>query len=270
MLTILQIEIGWGSMRGKTIAMIKGLLAHGTVDDEILINLKKDQRKGVHKLIKTYEKKQQQKKEMAKKFAEMCHYENERYLQGETYVAGVDEAGRGPLAGPVVAAAVILPKDFTLLGLTDSKQLSKQMREYFYDMIVNQAIDYAVSVRSNQVIDDINIYEATKQVMIDSIQQLNQRPDHVLVDAMELHLPNMSCTSIIKGDQKSITIAAASIIAKVTRDQLMSDIHEKYPMYDFHSNMGYGTKHHLHMLTTYGITPYHRKSFGPVRDIMNQ
>lgn len=250
--------------------MIKEILTSGKVDEAMLKVLKEDQRKGVQKLIKTYEKEQLEKIEMAKKFEEMCHYENENYLKGREYIAGVDEAGRGPLAGPVVAAAVILPKNFRLIGLTDSKQLSKQKREYFYKVIVDEAISYSVSIINNNVIDDINIYEATKQAMIDSIQQLAQKPDHVLIDAVKLDRLNISSESIIKGDQKSITIAAASVIAKETRDQLMANIHAEYPVYDFDSNMGYGTKHHIDMILKHGITPYHRKTFAPVRNVMNQ
>src|SRR5690625_4050038 len=146
--------------------------------------------------------------EMEQRFAEMCNYEKESYVKGKKYIAGIDEAGRGPLAGPVVAAAVILPKSFKLIGLTDSKQLSKQTREQFYEVIVAQAISYSVSIIDNHVIDDINIYEATKQAMIRSVQQLDQKPDHVLIDAVKLDQLDISLESIIKGDQKSVTIAA--------------------------------------------------------------
>lgn len=250
--------------------MIKEILTNEHVDDETLTMLKEDQRKGVQKLVKIYEKEQIKQIEMANQFEEMCRYEKESYLKGKEYIAGVDEAGRGPLAGPVVAAAVILPKDFKLIGLTDSKQLSKQKREDFYSFIVDQAISYSVSIKSNNVIDDINIYEATKRAMIDSIYRLEQKPDHVLIDAVKLDQLEISSESIIKGDQKSITIAAASIIAKETRDRLMARIHREYPVFDFESNMGYGTKHHLDMLLKHGVTPYHRKTFGPVKNVMNQ
>src|SRR5699024_1978963 len=143
-------------------------------------------------------------------------------------------------------------------------------REDFYRVIIDQAISYSVSIINNNVIDDINIYEATKRAMIESIYRLEQKPDHVLIDAVKLDQLEISSESIIKGDQKSMTIAAASIIAKETRDQLMADIHVEYPVYDFNSNMGYGTKKHLDMLLKYGITPYHRKSFAPVRNVMNK
>lgn len=257
-------------MKDKTIAKIKELLSSGEVNEAALTNIRQDKRKGVQKLIKRYEKDQQKAIEMKRAFEEMLYYENISYAKGKRYIAGIDEAGRGPLAGPVVAAAVILPKDFKLIGLTDSKQLSKQVREEFYEIIVGQAISYSVSIINNEVIDDINIFEATKQAMIDSIQQLDQKPDHVLIDAVKLDQLDISSESIIKGDQKSITIAAASIIAKVTRDQLMSDIHAEYPVYDFISNMGYGTKNHLDMLLAHGITPYHRKTFAPVKNVVDQ
>lgn len=250
--------------------MIKEILFAGHVDDETLTTLKGDQRKGVQKLVKTYEKEQLKQMEMANQFEKMCRYEKENYVKGKEYIAGVDEAGRGPLAGPVVAAAVILPKDFKLIGLTDSKQLNKQKREDFYRVIIDQAISYSVSIKNNNVIDDVNIYEATKRAMIDSIYRLEQKPDHVLIDAVKLDQLDISSESIIKGDQKSITIAAASIIAKETRDRLMARIHTEYPVFDFESNMGYGTKHHLDMLLKHGITPYHRKTFGPVKNVMNQ
>lgn len=250
--------------------MIKELLSSKEVNETILTSIKEDKRKGVQRLIERYEKEQQKAIEMKREFEKMLYYENVNYAKGHQYIAGIDEAGRGPLAGPVVAAAVILPEDFKLIGLTDSKQLSKQTREDFYEVIVAQAISYSVSIIDNHVIDDINIYEATKQAMIRSVQQLDQKPDHVLIDALKLDQLDISSDSIIKGDQKSITIAAASIIAKETRDKLMTDIHRQYPVYNFDSNMGYGTKHHVDMLNRHGITPYHRKTFAPVRDAMNQ
>jgi ribonuclease HII len=256
-------------VKKKSIAVIKELFAAGGINDETLKELKDDERKGVKHLLKIYEAKLEKAQKMANEFEEMCHYENDNYLKGRKYIAGVDEAGRGPLAGPVVAAAVILPKDFKLIGLTDSKQLSKQKRDEFYEVIINQAVSYSVSVINNQLIDEINIFEATKRAMLHSIQQLSTVPDHVLIDAVELDNLHVSSQSIVKGDQKSITIAAASVIAKVMRDRLMFDIHAKYPMYDFASNMGYGTKHHLDMLHIHGITPYHRKTFAPVRSVIN-
>jgi len=231
--------------------------------------LKEDKRKGVQLLIQSYEKKKWKEQELEKKFLEMCHYEKLASGKGCQFIAGVDEAGRGPLAGPIVAAAVILPADFHLLGLNDSKQLSEKSRNEFFSIIKEKAVSYGISVVSSQRIDELNIYQSTKLAMRDSISQLDRVPHHVLIDAVKLtHLP---CTSesIIKGDEKSISIAAASILAKVTRDQIMQKIHNEYPVYDFKTNMGYGTKHHLQSISDHGISPYHRKSFAPIRDLVN-
>src|SRR5699024_6304476 len=187
----------------------------------------------------------------------------ESKLKGEGYkaIAGVDEAGRGPLAGPVVAACVILPDDFKLLGLTDSKQLDKYKRAHFYHVIKEEAISYHISVINNNIIDDINIFEATKRAMRESVNGLVKQPDYVLIDAVKLKGLAAPTESIIKGDQKSITIAAASILAKVTRDHYMEELHQLFPMYAFSENKGYGTKRHVEMLREHGISPYHRQSF---------
>ncbi|SFB20590.1 RNase HII [Lentibacillus halodurans] len=177
---------------------------------------------------------------------------------------------RGPLAGPVVAAAVILPREFKLLGLNDSKQLNEETRNEYFTIIKNEAVSYGISMIDNQKIDQVNIYEATKLAMYNAIWQLNPAPDHILIDAVSLD--QLSCTSesITKGDQESISIAAASILAKVTRDNLMKEIHKDYPAYGFASNMGYGTKQHLDTLTEQGVSPYHRKSFSPVHKAVSQ
>ena len=185
--------------------------------------------------------------------------------QGITLIAGVDEVGRGPLIGPVVAAAVILPQNFTLKGLTDSKKLSEKKREEFYEIIKKEAIAIGVGIVSEKRIDEINIYEATKEAMKEAINNLNIKPEHILIDAMPLEL-DIPTTSIIKGDLLSITISAASVIAKVTRDHMLYEIDNEYPMYDLKNNKGYGTKKHLEAIKEYGITKYHRLSFKPVFD----
>lgn len=257
-------------MNEKSIAMLKVLFEAETINEASINLLKSDKRKGVQKLILKYEKKKEQADILEKEFIRMSYYEQKNYSLGCEYIAGTDEAGRGPLAGPVVAAAVILPKTFKLLGLRDSKELSKTVRDKYYKIIIEQAISYGISVITNEKIDDINIYQATKKAMYGAIEQLNPRPNHVLIDAVKLE--ELICTSevIIKGDQKSISIAAASIIAKVTRDRLMEQVHEEYPMYHFISNMGYGTKLHLEMLNKHGASPYHRRSFRPVEAVINQ
>lgn len=192
-------------------------------------------------------------------------YEHDLWSEGINLIAGVDEVGRGPLIGPVVASAVILPHDFYLEGLTDSKKLSEKKRELFYQIIKDKAISIGVGIISEKRIDEINIYEATKEAMIMAINNLEPKPDHILIDAMPLEL-SIPTTSIIKGDYLSVSISAASVIAKVTRDHMLYDIDKEYPMYDLKNNKGYGTKKHLEAIKKYGITKYHRLSYKPVYD----
>ncbi len=199
----------------------------------------------------------------------MLEYENELYEKGITLIAGVDEVGRGPLIGPVVAAAVILPKGFYHPGIKDSKKLSEKKREELYKVITENALSIGVGTVSEEVIDEINIYEATKTAMKEAINSLAIPPEHVLIDAMKLDL-KMPSTSIIKGDALSESIAAASIIAKVTRDHLLMKMDEEYPMYDLKNNKGYGTKKHLEALEKYGACKYHRKSYSPVTKVLNR
>lgn len=195
------------------------------------------------------------------------NYKYERVLnkKGITLIAGVDEVGRGPLIGPVVAAAVILPKDYKLDGLTDSKKLSEKKREIFYEIIKRDAISIGIGVVDEKKIDEINIYEATKLAMKQAIDNLNIKPEHILIDAMPLDI-EIPTTSIIKGDLLSINISAASVIAKVTRDHMLYEMDKEYPMYDLKNNKGYGTKKHLEAIKKYGITKYHRLSYRPVSD----
>lgn len=197
------------------------------------------------------------------------NYRYERKLKdkGVTLIGGVDEVGRGPLIGPVVAACVILPEKFNLDGLTDSKKLSEKKREYFYDEIMKQAISVGVGIIDNKKIDEVNIYEATKLAMKDAINNCKVKPEHILIDAMKLDV-DIPTTSIIKGDLKSITISAASVIAKVTRDRMLEELDKKYPMYDFKNNKGYPTKKHLEAINQYGILDLHRRSYSPVRDYL--
>lgn len=199
----------------------------------------------------------------------MLEYENELYEKGITLIAGVDEVGRGPLIGPVVAAAVILPKGFYHPGIKDSKKLNEKKREELYKVITENALSIGVGTVSEEVIDEINIYEATKTAMKEAINSLTIPPEHVLIDAMKLDL-KMPSTSIIKGDALSESIAAASIIAKVTRDHLLMKMDEEYPMYDLKNNKGYGTKKHLEALEKYGACKYHRKSYSPVTKVLNR
>lgn len=198
-------------------------------------------------------------------------YEKNLRQEGLTYIAGVDEVGRGPLVGPVVAACVVLPKTFSLAGLTDSKKLSEAKREYFYQEIKKQALGIGIGVVDEKKIDEINIYEATKLAMQEAISNCQKECpiEHILIDAMPLNL-KIKTTSIIKGDLKSITISAASVIAKVTRDHMLYELDNKYPMYDFKENKGYPTKKHLEAINKYGIISEHRKSYGPVKDYLEK
>ena len=177
------------------------------------------------------------------------------------YIAGVDEVGRGPLAGPVVTAAVILPEDFSILGVNDSKKLSEKRRDELFDQIKEAAVCWSIGIRDNHDIDRINILEATKEAMCDAVRGLEIRPDHLLIDALTLKDIDIPQTGIVKGDANSVSIAAASILAKVTRDRMMVEYHETYPDYAFDKNKGYGTKAHYEGLDKNGITPIHRRSF---------
>lgn len=199
----------------------------------------------------------------------MLEYENNLYNEGVTLIAGVDEVGRGPLIGPVVACACILPVNFYHKDIKDSKKLSEKKREEMYKIIKENAISIGLGIVSEKVIDELNIYEATKIAMKEAIKNLNITPEHVLIDAMKLEL-NIPSTSIIKGDTKSESIAAASIIAKVTRDHMLDEMDKEYPMYDLKNNKGYGTKKHLEALQTYGPCKYHRVSYSPVRNALNE
>ncbi|WP_419025923.1 ribonuclease HII [Emergencia sp.] len=200
---------------------------------------------------------------------ELKTIENQLRAEGFQYIAGVDEVGRGPLAGPVVAAAVVLPEEFNVLGVDDSKKLSEKKRNELFDQIIEQAICYGIGQKDHQVIDDVNILEATKLAMAEAIEaaekmlqdKLGKEIDFVLFDAMKIEAVEKPQQSLIKGDSKSISIAAASIVAKVTRDRQMIDYHQQYPHYGFDSNKGYGTKTHYEGIEEHGITPIHRKSF---------
>ena len=201
---------------------------------------------------------------------DLYEYENELYDKGIKYIGGVDEVGRGPLIGPVVASCVVLPKDFALEGLTDSKKLSEKKRNLFYDYIINNCVAYGLGIVSPEEIDEINIYEASRKAMIIAINKVREKInlEHVLIDAMPINL-DIPTTSIIKGDAKSISIAAASVIAKVTRDSMMYELDEKYPMYGFASHKGYPTKKHIEAIHKYGLIDGYRKSYGPVKEVLD-
>lgn len=196
-------------------------------------------------------------------------FETKYYNQGIEYIAGVDEVGRGPLAGPVVAAAVIMPKGFYIEGITDSKKLSEKKRNEFEKLILENAISVGISFMSEKVIDEINIYEASRKAMIDAISKLNPIPEIVLVDAMPLDI-EVKTESIIKGDEKSFMIACASIVAKQTRDRFMDELALKYPEYGFEKHKGYPTKYHKEALKKYGVLDIHRKTYKPVQELLEK
>ena len=199
----------------------------------------------------------------------MKEFENELYNNKINFIAGIDEVGRGPLVGPVVTAAVILPKDFYDERINDSKKLTEKKRELLYDVIMENALSVGIGISSPEMIDEINILNATKKAMIEAINNLSIKPEHLLIDAVKLDI-DIPQTSIIKGDAKSQSIASASIIAKVTRDRMMIELDKKYPMYDFKHNKGYGTKKHIEALYKYGPLKEHRKSFAPVSELTNK
>ena len=251
-----------------TIKEIKELLARvNDLDNPLFLEFEKDTRSGVQKEIKKRKKAIQAELDEDLRLESMLSYEKELYKQGMTLIAGVDEVGRGPLAGPVVAVAVILPKDCKIRGLNDSKKIPKKKHLEIFQTVQEQALAIGVGIMDNQVIDQVNIYEATKLAMKEAISQLSPQPEHLLIDAMQLDLP-ISQTSIIKGDANSLSIAAASIVAKVTRDVLMKEYDQQYPGYDFTANAGYGTAKHLEGLEKLGVTPIHRTSFEPIKSLV--
>ena len=195
-------------------------------------------------------------------------YEKELYQNNVNLIAGVDEVGRGPLIGPVVASAVILPMNYKLEGLTDSKKLSEKKRNEFYEIIKKDAISIGIGIIDEKIIDEVNIYEATKLAMYEAINKLDVKPEHILIDAMKLDL-DVPTTSIIKGDLLSQSIAAASVIAKVTRDSMMYELDKKYPKYGFGSHKGYPTKKHIEAIKEYGLIDGYRESYSPIKDIIN-
>ena len=198
---------------------------------------------------------------------DMLKYEHELNEQGVKLIAGVDEVGRGPLCGPVVTCACILPVDYHLDGLNDSKKVSEKKREKLYEILIKDAISYSIGISSPKRIDEINILEATKEAMIKAISNLSVRPEHVLIDAVKLDL-EIPSTSIIKGDANSASIAAASIIAKVTRDRMMYELDKEYPEYGYASHKGYPTKKHIEAVKQYGVKDFYRFTFTPINELV--
>ena len=245
---------------------VKELLA-GTPTCEQLAELKADERSGVQKLLAAYYKRLEKAAQEKERFTKMLSYEKKYYAQGIQYVAGVDEAGRGPLAGPLVIAAVILPQDVFISGLNDSKQLSAAKRDKLYDEVLAKAVAIEVNIVSVSNIDKYNIYTATQRGMAEVLEHLPVRPQVALIDAMPVEAKGMETVSIIHGDALSASIAAASIIAKVTRDRIMERMDVLYPAYGFASNKGYGSGAHMQAIAEFGATKWHRRSYEPVKSM---
>lgn len=246
-----------------TIKEIESILAAGHVSPELLNECGKDSRKAVQRLIRRYEREQQERQRVSQLYA----FEELAAMEGMELVAGVDEAGRGPLAGPVSVAAVILPRGLFLPKLNDSKKISAKVREELYELIHEKAVAVGTSFVDAKTIDRVNIYQATINGMYEAIFSLVPEPQKVLIDAVPLDNLPMPSLSVVKGDEKSASIAAASIIAKVRRDRLMMEYDREYPEYGFARNKGYGTAEHLKALRKYGPCAVHRLSFEPVRSI---
>ena len=248
------------------ISQIKEILSSiHSIEDPMFQQLSLDMRKGVQTALKSCQKRIEKEQKRAEYFIEMQYYEKLAYQEGASFIAGVDEVGRGPLAGPVVAAAVILPKNIEDLGFDDSKKLSASKREEIYRLIQEKAIAIGIGIVDADIIDQVNIYQASRLAMQQAVSELKIQPDYLLIDAMKIDV-NTPQIGIIKGDAKSISIAAASIVAKQVRDQMMQEFDELYPGYDFSNNAGYGTPKHLEGLKTKGICPIHRKTFAPIKD----
>ena len=239
------------------------------LDDPRWASFEEDSRTGVQAAIRKRRKTILAELAEEERLETLHNYEKSLYARGIELIAGVDEVGRGPLAGPVVAAAVILPKLCKIKGLNDSKKIPKSKHEAIYKQVMEEAVAVGIGIKDNHVIDDVNIYEATKLAMIEAIEKLNPQPEHLLIDAMNLDLP-IEQTSIIKGDANSLSIAAASIVAKVTRDKMMADYEQEFPGFAFAKNAGYGTKEHLSGIDKFGVTPIHRRSFEPIKSIIKK
>lgn len=251
----------------KTIKEITAAFKAATQYEAWMDAFKHDERTAVQKVIASFEKRMEKQEKLIQAHMEKLKFDASYLPHPNAYVAGVDEAGRGPLAGPLVTAAVILPNHcMELLGVNDSKQISKEKRESFAERVKEHAIAYSIHFQSVEAIDTLNILEATRESMVKSVEGLAVKPEVVIADAMKLPIEQQH--SIIKGDAQSLAIAAASILAKTARDQFMEELHMQYPEYGFNQHAGYGTNQHLEAIKQYGITPQHRKSFEPIKSLV--
>ncbi|MCK8816552.1 ribonuclease HII [Natroniella sulfidigena] len=237
------------------------------ISEDLIEKLAADSRKGVQKLARQIVRRQEKREEAIAKFKKMSRHEDRLRQQGYNLIAGIDEAGRGPLAGPVVAAAVILPEDTLILGVDDSKKLSEKKREELFAVIQEKALGIGVGIVDSQTIDRINILQATYQAMREAVADLEQVPDYLLIDAEHLPETDLAQAAITEGDSNSVSIAAASIIAKVTRDRILVDYDQQFPEYNLAQHKGYGTQKHIQALREHGPTPIHRTSFKIVKKL---
>ena len=249
-----------------TINEIKELLSNEPTA-ELIAELAQDKRVAVQKLLQSYHKRIEKAALEKERFYKMLSYEREYYSEGAKLIAGVDEAGRGPLAGPLVIAAVILPEDVFISGLNDSKQISASKRDKLYDEVLQKAISVSVNIVSISNIDELNIYRATQVGMSEVLLSLDVRPDVALIDAMPVEAEDIKTVSLVHGDALSASIAAASIVAKVTRDRIMEKLAVLYPAYGFAGNKGYGSKEHMQAIKNEGATSWHRRSYEPVKSM---
>lgn len=251
-----------------TIKEIKAILESiDSLDHPTWASYEADGRKGVERAVRQRKKTIQANHDEETRLENMLTYEKSLYAEDYELIAGIDEVGRGPLAGPVVAACVVLPKNEKIVGLDDSKKIPKKKHDAIYQEVLKRALAVGVGIVEASVIDSVNIYEATKLAMLAALDDLPIRPNYLLIDAMKLDCP-IPQQSLIKGDATSLSIAAASIVAKVKRDQLMAEYDSLYPGYGFTKNAGYGTQKHIEGLSKLGITPIHRQSFEPVKSLI--
>lgn len=254
----------------RTIAEYKLLLGQDNIDESILAEADGDERASVRQLADKWRTRKAKREAEKSRFCEMLRYEEAFRKEGYQVVAGIDEAGRGPLAGPVSIGACILPPDCFIEKLNDSKKLSEKQRDILYDKIIECAIAWKVVFVSEEDIDRKNIYQATVDGMYQAVTELSVTPDAVLIDAVPLPKLSQPSHPLIKGDQKSASIAAASILAKVSRDRLMEEYDRIYPQYGFAKHKGYGTAEHVAAIHKHGPCPIHRKTFEPITSILRE
>ncbi|WP_303063690.1 ribonuclease HII [Acidaminococcus massiliensis] len=253
-------------IRGESIQAIREKLKAGPAPEELAV-WRQDSRAGVRKLLEAYERKQAARAAERERLDRLQDLERAFWEKSLEQVAGCDEAGRGPLAGPLVTAAVILPHTIWLPGLNDSKKVTAARRETLYQEILEQAVSVTVSILGPREIDRLNIYQAAKKAMTLCLTHLKVRPQAAITDAMPLEIPGMAVEDLVHGDSKSAAVAAASIIAKVTRDHLMQELDSQYPQFGFAQHKGYGTAQHIQAILDCGPCPWHRRSYEPLKSM---